>query len=380
MKKIPKFFIVVIAVGCSAILTANETMPGNEMVKKILNKLSEPDGPGLQYVVVDRGSIVFEHSAGMSDIEQKTPLSLSQTMAAFSMTKTLTAIAVLQLVENRKIHLDDQATEYFKHPYDSEITIKQLLNHTSGIPNPIPLKWVHLSENHPGFDEQKELTRVLKENPNSGSLPGTKYKYSNIGYWLLGKVIEKASGKKYDEYVTENIFMPLGLTPDEIGFLIKNENNHSKGYLKKWSFMNFLGRFVIDGSVLGNYEGRWLHIKNVYVNGPSFGGAIGSARAFGRILQDLLSEPSKLLGASAKQLLYSQQQIESGKKIEMTLGWHIGQLNNLTYYYKEGGGAGFRSEMRIYPESGLASVLMTNRTSFNSNKILSDLDTYFITR
>jgi CubicO group peptidase (beta-lactamase class C family) len=367
-----------IAVGCSSASTGNGTIPKNEVVTKLLNELSTSNGPGLQYIVVDKGSIIFEHSTGLSDVEQKKPLRLSQTMAAFSMTKTLTAIAVLQLIEHKKINIDDPVLEYFKHPYNAEITIRQLLNHTSGIPNPIPLKWVHLAENHDIFDEQKALTQVLKENPYSDSLPGTEYKYSNIGYWLLGKVIEKASGKKYVDYVTENIFVLLGLTSDEIGFLIKSMNNHAKGYVKKWSFMNLIGRFLIDGSVFGNDEGGWIHTKNVYLNGPSFGGTVGSARAFSRILQDLLSEKSELLGASVKQMLYSQQKVESGKKIDMTLGWHIGQLNNLTYYYKEGGGAGFSSEMRIYSESGLASVLMTNRTSFNFKKNMSKLDKNFV--
>ena len=62
----------------------------------------------------------------------------------------------------------------------------------------------------------------------------------------------------------------------------------------------------------------------------------------------------------------------------MTLGWHIDKLNGVAYYYKEGGGAGFHSEMRIYPDNGLASVIMTNKTSFNSRKILSELDINYV--
>jgi len=116
----------------------------------------------------------------------------------------------------------------------------------------------------------------------------------------------------------------------------------------------------------------------VYLNGPSFGGAIGTATAFSKMLQDLLSEQSKLLGEKSKQLLYSQQQTDAGKNIDMTLGWHIGKLNGVTYYFKEGGGAGFHSEMRIYPDNGIASVIMTNRTSFNSRKILNELDANYV--
>jgi hypothetical protein len=87
-----------------------------------------------------------------------------------------------------------------------------------------------------------------------------------------------------------------------------------------------------------------------------------------------------VLSQSAKRLLYSQQKNSSGKNIDMTLGWHIGELNGIRYFFKEGGGAGFHGEMRVYPSGGLASVIMTNRTSFNSRKQLGIIDKYFIIR
>jgi len=350
----------------------------DDMARGMLSNLVDDNEPGVQYIVVNKNATIFEHNVGLSNIEKGTPLNSNHTMAAFSMTKTLTAIAVLQLVESNKINLDDSVSDYIKHPYKPHISIRQLLNHTSGIANPIPLKWVHLSAEHDSFDETSALSKVLNENHNLDAQPGTEYSYSNIGYWLLGKVIEQVSGKTYSDYITENIFDILGLTSNEIGFLIENENNHAKGYLKKWSLMNLFGRFFIDGDLLGEYEGRWLHINNVYLNGPSFGGAIGSATAFSKILQDLLSEQSKLLGEESKRLLYSQQQTDAGRNIDMTLGWHIGELNGVTYYFKEGGGAGFHSEMRIYPDNGLASVIMSNKTSFISREILNELDINFV--
>lgn len=378
--KMINLILLIITIGCSFKSIGNETKQSKEVARQMVNDLSTPDGPGLQYVLVNKEAIVFEHSAGKADIRQKTALTLDHTMAAFSMTKTITAIALLQLTEQNKIDLDDKVSAYVDHPYDSRITIRHLITHTAGIPNPIPFKWVHLAENHDSFDKQKELIQVLQEHPTAKTKPGSKYQYSNIGYWLLGQVIEKASGYSYTDYMTLMIFEPLALTTAEIGFLIPNTDNQAKGYLKKWSLMNLFGRFFIDKSVLGDYEGDWLQIKHVYLNGPSFGGAIGSAMAFSRILQDLLSEHSRLLGPSARQLLFSRQRLESGEEIDMTLGWHIGQHKDATYYFKEGGGPGFRCEMRIYPQYGLASVLMTNQTSFNPGKHLNELDHNFITQ
>jgi CubicO group peptidase (beta-lactamase class C family) len=294
------------------------------------------------------------------------------------MTKTLTAIAVLQLHEAGKLGLDERLSRYVPHPYNPGITIRQLLIHTAGIPNPIPLKWVHLAENHAAFDEAVALARVLEQNQKPASAPGEAYAYSNIGYWLLGKVVEAVSGQRYTEYVKQHIFQPAGLEAKEIAFVIPEPGMHAKGYLARYSVMNLVKGFVTEREVWGGYAGRWLHVRNVYVNGPAFGGAIGTARAFSRIMQDLLDDESLLLGKKAKELLFSQQENSRGEPIPMTLGWHIADLDGTRYYFKEGGGAGFHCEMRIYPSSGKASVIMSNDTSFNSKRALSRIDRIFI--
>jgi hypothetical protein len=121
-----------------------------------------------------------------------------------------------------------------------------------------------------------------------------------------------------------------------------------------------------------------LRIRDIYVNGPAFGGAIGSAAAFGAILRDLLKPRSVLLSPESKAFLYERARLNSGRTIRMTLGWHVGELAGRPYYYKEGGGAGFHCEMRTYPDRGVASVVMVNRTSFRSNSILSQLDRGFL--
>jgi CubicO group peptidase (beta-lactamase class C family) len=314
----------------------------------------------------------------MADVESEVPLSLSHTMAAFSMTKPLTAIAVLQLAEQGKLDLDAPVSQYVKQPYDQTITIRQLLTHTSGIPNPIPLKWVYLSEDHQSFDERAALAAVLADHSTLNGPPGKKYEYSNINYWLLGGVIEAVSGESYADYIRKNIFQPLMLSPEEIDLTYSEAAPRAKGYLAKYSFMNLVKGFVTDKAVWGNYEGNWLHIQDVYVNGPAFGGAIGTARAFSVILLDLLAERPILLGHQSRELLFTRQKTGSGKELDMTLGWHIGDLEGTRYYYKEGGGAGFRSEMRIYRSRGMASVIMTNRTSFNSRSALSRLDGLFL--
>ena len=373
-----KWLLLLFAIGISEIVQGNETLADNQNVVKHLSVISSPDGPGVQYIVLDKNEIIFSAGRGLADIENKIPLSIDNTMSIFSMTKTLTAISILQLVERQRLDLDDKVSRYVEHPYNSEITIRHLLSHTSGIPDPIPLKWVHLASKHSEFDEHQSLEKVLKDNSESDSLPGEKYGYSNIGYWLLGGVIEAVSGKSYCSFIEENITKVLGLSSNEIGCEVIDEQKHAKGYLNKYSFFNLAKYFVMNKEIWGEYEGSWLHINNVYINGPSFGGVISSAKAISRILQDLLNDESHLLGKNMKDQLYAQQKTAAGEPIDMTLGWHIGSLLGSKYYFKEGGGAGFHCEMRIYPDNGLASVIIVNKTSLNTKKELSQLDSGFI--
>ncbi len=378
VKIISAITLLVALVSSLCYSKGNQSMSREDRVQKLLSSMSSADGPGIQYVVADKAGVLYEHSSGLADMESKTPMSLHHAMAAFSMTKPLTAIAILQLAEQGKLDIDAPVSQYVKHPYDQKITMRQLVNHTSGIPDPIPLKWVHLANDHRGFNEAAALAAVLAKNPKLNNPPGEKYGYSNINYWLLGGVIESVTGESYSIYIRKNIFQRLRLSPDEIVFSYSEAAPHAKGYLAKYSFMNLVKGFVTDKEVWGNYEGNWLHIKDVYVNGPAFGGAIGTAKAFSVILQDLLAERSILLSEKSRGLLFASQRTSEEKEIDMTLGWHVGRLEGVQYYYKEGGGAGFHSEMRIYPSQGLTTVIMTNQTSFNSRSSLSKLDRMFL--
>lgn len=339
----------------------------------------KPGGPGMAYIMAGVSGAIFERAAGLADIAGRVPLALTTTMAAFSMTKTLTAIAVLRLAEEGALRLDDEVRTFIEHPYDPGITIRQLITHTAGIPNPIPLRWVHAAGSPTGFDGRAALAKVLARHGRQRSKPGDRYLYSNIGYWLLGEVVEAASNEDFASSMRRRVFDPLRLRPEDIGFAIIEPHNHAKGYLAAASLLNILKTFLLDRSVWGDYEGAWLRICDVYPDGPSFGGAIGSAAAFSVILRDLLKEDPVLLPGRSKALLFEQARLSSGRTIPMTLGWHVGEIAGRPYYFKEGGGAGFHCEMRMYPAQGLASVIMVNRTSFDSNAFLSRLDGGFIT-
>lgn len=345
-----------------------------------LNGYVRSEVPGLQYIAVAADRVLIEFAGGWADIQGQTAMTPDTTLMAYSMTKTFTAVAILQLAEQRKLDLDDLIDRYLPNAayHGHGITPRQLLNHTSGIPNPIPFRWVHLAAEDSNFDEAEALAQVLRENPDLSFEPGRKFAYSNIGYWLLGKVVEQVTGQAHSAYVREHILLPLGLSAQDMDFVIPDESRHANGYLKKYSLMNLVKGFVFDSKFLGGYEGNWLRLNSHYLNGPAFGGLIGTARGFSRFLQDQLGTASVLFGPETKRLLETRQKDGAGHSIPMTLGWHVGETGGVAYLFKEGGGGGFHGEMRIYPKRRVATVALANSTGFNSTEFLNRFDRTYL--
>ncbi len=351
-------------------------------ITAVLDKYAGSQVPGLQYLVLDASGSRYQYAGGWADIRNHGRMTFDTTLMAYSMTKTITAVAILQLVEQGKLRLDEKIEDHLSGtPYQGySITLRQLLDHTSGIPNPIPLRWVHLTEEEADFNEDTALARVLRANAKLANKPGRKYAYSNIGYWLLGKIVEQVTGQSYRDYVRANILRRLGLPAQEMDFIIINPTRHANGYLAKYSLLNLIKGLVTDRKFWGGYEGKWLRLKSHYPDGPAFGGLVGTARGFSSFLQDQLKTESVLLGSATKRLLQTQQTTNAGKPIPMTLGWHIGEMNGTACFFKEGGGGGFHGEMRLYPANGIASVVLVNCTVFKSRQFLNQMDRTFLER
>jgi CubicO group peptidase (beta-lactamase class C family) len=335
--------------------------------------------PGIQYLAVDGSRTLVEYAAGWADVAGERRMDPGTTMMLYSMSKTFTAAAVLQLIEAGSVALDDPVRKHLPGiPYDAGLLIRHLLSQTSGLPDPIPLKWVHLANERKTFDEQTALASVLAKHGRLRHPPGRRYGYSNIAYWLLGRVIERAAGTSFELYMKKNVFERLGIAPSEMAMKIPSVARHAKGYIPKWSFMDLFKSFLIDPRFLDGYEDRWYHINDHYLNGPAFGGIVASARAVAQFLQDQLRERSVLFRGSTKALFYEQQKDAGGRPVPMTLGWHVGNEKGTRHYYKEGGGGGFHSEMRIYPSRSIATVAIANDATFRAGKFLHAIDGHIV--
>jgi len=336
--------------------------------------------PSIKYLYFNEDSIIKSFRMGSSDIEKKIEVSPSTTYNAFSVTKTFTALAILQLSEKGLIGINCPVSQYLpEFSFGSEITIKQLLNHSAGIPNPIPLNWIHLDSEHGTFDRNSFFKSIFEKNTKSKSKPNEKFAYSNLGYVILGQLIENVSGKTYEEYITENIIRKLPINPNDLTFEIYNNERHAKGYHKKMSFSKLLLGFFIDKSkFMGESEGEWRSFNKFYVNGASYGGLIGTPTAFVAYLQELLKSENNLISNEYKQMLFQENKTNKGENTGMCLSWFTGELYSNKYYAHAGGGGGYYCEIRIYPDLKTGSVVFLNRTGMSDERFLDKLDKYFM--
>ncbi len=329
--------------------------------------------PAIYYGVVSQDSVLYSHKEGNLSVASDQPINAHSQFALFSITKTFTAIGVMQLVQSGKIGLDDRAIKYLpQYTFLGEITIRQLLAHQSGINNPLPIRWIHLAEEDDAFDFEKFNRDILTQKAKVKSEAGTKASYSNLNFVLLGEIISQVASQSYQSYVQENV-----LNSEEIGFQWKDENTvtgyHSGG------FQGLVLGFLMDKKKYTHPKVNGLiPFKKLNLNGSAHGGLLSSANGLNVFLQELLRADSQILSQDMKQAMYEEQSLSNGKPSGHSLGWFTGNVNGERYVHHPGGGGGYYLEMRIYPEKGIATYLLTNKSGFSDQRILDELDTQYV--
>ena len=353
-------------------------------MNKIENELTQlvetQKTPSVQYAWFDKDEVRQRYSYGLANVKDQVVADMRTTYHGFSTTKTFTAVAVLQLVEAGKVDINAPAQKYLPDfPYQGEITVKHLLNHTAGIPNPVPLSWIHLESERGAFNRNDFFKPIMAKHHAVKAKPNEKFAYTNLGYILLGQLIEQVSGMSYEHYIEEHILRRIGLGPEQLGFTIYDHARNATGYHKKSSFSSLiLGLFLDKSKYMGEPEGSWKSFRDYYVNGAPYGGLIGTADAYVRYVQELLKPDSALLSPEYKRLLFVENHTANGKPTGMCLSWYTGVLDGHRYYTHAGGGGGYYCEIRIYPERGVGSVVMFNRTGMTDERYLDKPDRFVI--
>ena len=341
--------------------------------------VDDSDVPGIGYSVVTHDRVLFEGYAGVMDASRRAKVTRDTAFMAYSTTKALTALVVLQLVERGVLSLDAPLSTYFDaHPYGGALTLRMLLAHTAGVPNPMPLDWFFVEGER--MDRDAALRRVLAGSDELADPPGAVHRYSNLGYWLIERAVEAATGRPYAEVVSEQVFTPLGIR-NGAGFELPPPGQLATGHSRKWTFETPVFYLLTPSRYWAEPADGWSRFERLASHGLAYGGLYTTVPAFAAVCADLLRPESKLLGSSAKATLFAPQHTKDGEPTGEALGWVLGELETARYVGKQGGGIGFHGNVRIYPELGIGSVVFANATRVSPGPIdeLSDgLDAPFV--
>lgn len=228
MKKI-LFSTAIIGAMCFAQINV-KAQSSADFDKLVNQEFPTQNENGAAILVVRKGEILYRKGVGMANIELGVSVKPEMVFRVGSITKQFTAVAILKLVEQGKLSLQDELTKFIPdYPTQgNKITVEHLLTHTSGIKSFTSLSKYQLDAHGLQKDMSPlEMINMFKNEPMDFPV-GTKFMYNNSAYFLLGYIIEKASGKTYQEYLQENLFKPLDLQNtyyDKHNFLIKNRVN-----------------------------------------------------------------------------------------------------------------------------------------------------------
>ncbi len=192
------------------------------------------------FLVAQHGQIIYEGYSGFSDIENQIEMTAETPLHIASITKVLTSLAILKLVEHDKIELNDKVSKYLTgFPYE-DVTVENLLNHRSGLPN-----YLHLSDDKNYWDNSKKITNqdvldiLIQKKPEALSQPGKNFSYNNTNFVLLALIIEKVTGLSYPEAMKKMVFDPLGMKNTFVMEFAKDSARVSKSYYnngREWKY------------------------------------------------------------------------------------------------------------------------------------------------
>lgn len=330
--------------------------PGERAQAQLEALVAARHAPGISMLVVGADGVRFEGHAGVMDAAGDVPVGSGTMYMGCSTTKFVTALVVLQLVACGEMELDAPVSRYLEHPYGDGVTVRGLLAHTSGVPNPAPLDWFFV-EGEP-LESEAAYRAVLRRASRLAAEPGARYVYSNIGYWMLGRAIERVLGSTYAAAVRAGVFEPLGIDDASVSFVLPPKERLATGHARKWSLMTAVFYLMTPRKYWADPAGGWSRYHRVVHHGAAYGGLYTTVGAFGAVLQDLLRPDSRLLKAASKAALFQTQPGAEGG----TLGCVAGDVGGVGYYGKQGGGLGFHGNVRLYPEAGLGTVYFANAT------------------
>jgi CubicO group peptidase (beta-lactamase class C family) len=323
-----------LATACNAQNSSAAPDPVGDYVR---GEMQKQHIPGLSLLVSKGGQIVRAEGFGLANVELQVPVKPETVFQSGSMGKQFTATAVMMLVEEGKVALDDPLTKYFPDapPAWKEVTVRELLSHTAGFTD-YPEK----------FDYRKdwtedEMVKVVEGIPLAYP-PGTKWEYSNLGYLTLGILIHRVTGEFYGDFLQQRIFQPLGMQTTRIISEADIVPNRAAGYqlvkgeLKNQDWVAPMVNTTADGSL-------YFSVLDL----AKWDAALYGEKLLKRSSLDLMWTPAKLKDGSANKDGYG-------------FGWFLENRRGHRVVSHDGAWQGFQTTIARYVDDRLTVVVLTN--------------------
>jgi len=338
-----KYFPLLIL--CSFSVISFGQIKESQAIDSIFTEWNKADVPGCALGIIKDGKLIYAKGYGMANMEYDIPNSASSVFRIGSTSKQFTAACIALLAEKGKLNLDNKLNQYFPDfpKYANSISIRNLLNHTSGIRDYLTISYLKgMSDDDYYLDS--DIMKWLVNQSDLNFKPGEEFLYSNSGYWLLGQIVKEVSGKNMADFAQEEIFEPLGMSDTHF------HNDHTQ------IVKNRASGYVPDGNSTYKISMTTLDM-------------IGDGGIFTTINDikkwDDAYYESSVLSTEFWSMMIQQGILNNGEVIDYASGLMISKYKGLKTVRHGGAFVGFRAELLRFPEQKLSIAIFANRGDAN---------------
>jgi CubicO group peptidase (beta-lactamase class C family) len=367
--RLPLAFLVswVILLGCAS------AQVSNSRIDAVFDSLKSTNAPGAAVLVVRNGKSVFRRGYGVTDLRTRTLINPVTDFRLASFTKQFTATCIMLLAHDGKLHYDDHLTDFFPEfpAYGKSITVRNLLNHTSGLPDYEEI----LMKQYPNTPDDK-IPQILDagvlkslEQQRTGQFPsGSKWQYSNSGYAVLAMIVEKLSGKSFGQFLHDRIFAPLKMNSTLAYEKGKNEVPHrAYGHTKEKDGTWHETDQSPTSAVLGD--------GGIYTS-------IDDLEKWDRAIREhtLLSEAEMQPALTPVEPTGGPAKFQSGKTLSYGFGWFLDPYQGHHRMYHGGETMGFLTTIQRFPDENLTVIVLANRTDVDPQALALKVADLYLTK
>lgn len=331
----------------------------SKLLNKLFDSLSQAHEFNGAVLVADSGKIVFEKSYGYADFERKIPMTVDTRFEIASVSKQFTALAIMQLHSQGMLDYDDKVTKYLTNLPYKNVTIRDLADHASGIPDFLGWTAKEMDRKKDVYTNQDIEAHLSSLAPETHFEPGTRFSYSNTNYLLLADIVTKISGMPFPKYMQQHVFQKAGMSHTTIPVSTAKQVKSPAGNLAcNYMFDPVTSQYRLFDTIAPEDYRHFL--GGIY--GPAgIKSTVGDLYRWTQALRNNILVPDSIfVSAIRPQVTKGGKDTLGYDHMAYSFGWLIASQNNQTYLWHNGGFGGYRSIIAFYPSINRSIIILEN--------------------